>query len=854
MLLDVTLFQVYVVCVVGAATPCFVGVLRLKWVRGRLLVLKERLARRRGIIVGRHPFVVVDAVRSLVFSVLGAKRAEVAMITLFVAAVLCRKVLLRTVFGRTRDLGPFLQKMQRHFARRLSTWAAVGGLGWFCYWRTHCCERPLVSCRRTFWNVAVVEKAGLAKREFKPVFWLTSRHAQTVIAHILADLAFVALKPVKWRREAVPTYDGGEMYLDWISGVGPREFEPYGDGLHKQPLLDRRQDSLDEAPSDGECCGTERPVILLMYGIGGTRDDHYMKHMATACRARGWRAVVLSYWRLDVNNVHDVKAAVATIGKQHPRAPLFIVAHSASAYLLVQYLAEVGSDTNVVAAVTVAGCLDFVRAYDFVRQTKNRSYRKVFDRGMRRCVRRHAAHDPALGACAAARRERAAVLVRVKSGDVMYDRHIASIRNATDVDEDEDDAGQHATPGKVPTPPVHAAGVHVMQSDAPRTPKRRFWRRSASNEPSTPLFLDRTKRHYMTPSRRKLAQVQVPLLVLHSRDDPLVSHDDCYDWVDAVANPHVIAVRTNRGGHLGWHEGVWPMGPSWAVGIVTDYISAVLEQTAQTGYLCAVFEALHAGNGAAQSRASRATASKLPEHFAAPAAGPPARGVDGAARIAHAAASRLDVVWAPRREDDGADHAASSAVLIHNVQSLLFDDDDDDDCAPSPRKSFTGMQLIHNVQSLLFDDDDDDGDCAPSPRKSFTGMQLASPPPPPCRRAASAASNGGTSIEAASNGAASDGPASNGTASDGDTSDSGTSNAHAAPAGDAAPGAAERCAEQRAERRASFFAGHRLPRAPGSSGGSGDGWGHDRSAADSPDDLSTSSESSDDDDDDDHVF
>ena len=84
------------------------------------------------------------------------------------------------------------------------------------HWRVRVCERPVVSCTRTFWNVAIVERAGLATREFRPVFWLTSRHAQTVIAHVLADLSFLLLRPVRWRRQAVRTFDGGEVWLDWL--------------------------------------------------------------------------------------------------------------------------------------------------------------------------------------------------------------------------------------------------------------------------------------------------------------------------------------------------------------------------------------------------------------------------------------------------------------------------------------------------------------------------------------------------------------------------------------------------------------------------------------------------------------
>ena len=91
-------------------------------------------------------------------------------------------------------------------------------------------------------------------------------------------------------------------------------------------------------------------------------------------------------------------------------------------------------------------------------------------------------------------------------------------------------------------------------------------------------------------------------LLFHARDDPLVSHDDCYDWPELVRNPRVVVVRTNRGGHNAWHEGFWPLGPSWAVGVATDYVSAVLEQTAQTGWLLAVLGTL--GDAAARPRAA----------------------------------------------------------------------------------------------------------------------------------------------------------------------------------------------------------------------------------------------------------
>jgi len=116
----------------------------------------------------------------------------------------------------------------------------------------------------------------------------------------------------------------------------------------------------------------------------------------------------------------------------------------------------------------------------------------------------------------------------------------------------------------------------------------------------------------------RLHDVKIPLLLVHARDDPLVSHDDNYDWANVIQNARIITVRTSRGGHLGWQQGLFPFGPSWAVSITTDYISSVLEQISHTGWLCTVFDSL--------------THSRRSHHKPL------------ASRIAHAAASHAHVV------------------------------------------------------------------------------------------------------------------------------------------------------------------------------------------------------------------
>mmetsp|Transcript_12317 Transcript_12317/g.37959 ORF Transcript_12317/g.37959 Transcript_12317/m.37959 type:complete len:470 (-) Transcript_12317:477-1886(-) len=373
------------------------------------------LRRRRGVTVGRVPFRLVDVTRSIYESLAQTERRNAVLVAAFVAGLFGRRLIRRHVVDRAfgRRPGRWATRAARavaiHVSRNVWAWAVGGALSWFAHWRLRICERPVVSCARTFWNVAVVEKAGLATREFRPVFWLTSRHAQTVLAHVLADLSFLLHRPVRWRRERVATFDGGEVHLDWLLDRKD-EFAPHGDGLHAATAV--------RPPSPSS------PVVVLLYGVGGTRDDHYMKHLALRCQSRGWRAVALTYWRLDWNEVRDLAAALDAVRATNPSAPMFCVAHSASAFLLVQYLARVGDATPLVAAVTVAGCLDFLRTADFVARTKHATYRRVFLRGMRRCVLRHAKHDPNMDGPEHCRR----VLAFAARGPaVLYDRHVAAI-------------------------------------------------------------------------------------------------------------------------------------------------------------------------------------------------------------------------------------------------------------------------------------------------------------------------------------------------------------------------------------------------------------------------------------------
>lgn len=68
-----------------------------------------------------------------------------------------------------------------------------------------------------------------------------------------------------------------------------------------------------------------------------------------------------------------------------------------------------------------------------------------------------------------------------------------------------------------------------------------------------------------------LSQIQVPTLIISSVDDPFV-----HESVLKHTNPNIIMAVTNRGGHLGFSEGVWPWAlRNWTSEVISEYLDAL---------------------------------------------------------------------------------------------------------------------------------------------------------------------------------------------------------------------------------------------------------------------------------------
>lgn len=276
----------------------------------------------------------------------------------------------------------------------------------------------------------------------------------------------------------------------------------------------------------------EEPIILLVHGLGDDTSHPYMKRFARMCRSHGWHAVAFSYWRLDFGETRDLKQVVEHIHATNPRAPLIAIAWSAGGHLLLKYLGSVGKDTPIVAAITNSGCFDLMQACQDVYKSENSSYKVFLTLQVRECARRHLLVDKRI--------DNPEAFKQPLGLDMMefYDKFLYMAPSSS------------AVPNK--------------------------------SEPY--VFLKTMANHYKESAISLVDNVQVSTLVLHARDDPVVSFDHI-DWNRVAQNRHIIRLTTRRGGHCSWYEGMLPFGATWADRVSSNFISAVLETHSQTHFL-----------------------------------------------------------------------------------------------------------------------------------------------------------------------------------------------------------------------------------------------------------------------------
>ncbi|WP_459207064.1 hydrolase [Pseudomonas sp. MLB6B] len=302
---------------------------------------------------------------------------------------------------------------------------------------------------------------------FRPATGLTNPHLQTLWGPLWRKLA-----PLSRERERLWLADGDFIDLDWY---GPHQ--------------------------------AEAPLVLVLHGLTGSSDSPYVKGLQVALGDQGWASVAVN-WRgcsgepnLLPRSYHsgaseDLAEIIALLRAKRPLAPLYAVGYSLGGNVLLKYLGESGSASQLQAAVAVSVPFRLDQCADRMGQGFSKVYQAHFMREMLAYVQNKQRHLRAGGHHDA---------VRTLDG-------LGSLRNLKTFWEFD---------GKVTAPLNGFRDVHD------------YYRRASSG-------------FYLADNR-------TPTLIIQSSDDPFVF---THSLPDPQALPPLTQFELHRcGGHVGFVEG-----------------------------------------------------------------------------------------------------------------------------------------------------------------------------------------------------------------------------------------------------------------------------------------------------------
>ena len=316
-----------------------------------------------------------------------------------------------------------------------------------------------------------VERESLAESDdpkFSPAWWVRGPHAQTLWSQFFRRRLAPAL-----REERLTTPDGDHLYL-------------YHHDL-----------------------GVGRPRVLLLHGLEGSSNSHYVSGIVSKAARRGWSTTVLVFRGCgpELNSAPrmyhsgettDLRFVVDLLIDRAPRDRLFLTGVSLGGNVVLKFLGEAASRTpsQIRAAAAVSVPYDLEAGCRALQQGFARMYDRHFLKSLRRKALRKLAQHP----------------------DLFDLEKLTAARTIEDFDD-------------AVTGPIHGfTGSHD------------YYTRSSSI-----AFL---------------APIHVPTLLLSAEDDPFLPRSVLKKVRDiARANPKLQVHFTEAGGHVGFLGGHIPFRP-----------------------------------------------------------------------------------------------------------------------------------------------------------------------------------------------------------------------------------------------------------------------------------------------------
>lgn len=268
-------------------------------------------------------------------------------------------------------------------------------------------------------------------------------------------------------------------------------------------------------------CNNKTPILVVLPGMTGHSQSGYLVYLVQKAFENGWRVVVLVYPGTDLSTIktarfirthvpNDLEICINHVHTNNPDSPIYCLGYSVGASLLVNYLANNSNSTPVKAAISCSNPFEVTKSVQHLQRSFiSRLYNKHFLSSLK-------------------------AMFQINK-DIFY-KHFPLL-----------------------DPEIINKFSFVEEFDENITIKYYGYKDVNSFYNDMGCF-------------NSLQKVSIPLLVVHSYDDPIISQN--HVPIDKIKqNENIIFVTTKMGGHTGWLEGFIPNGYSWFDNLAFEWLN-----------------------------------------------------------------------------------------------------------------------------------------------------------------------------------------------------------------------------------------------------------------------------------------
>ena len=303
----------------------------------------------------------------------------------------------------------------------------------------------------------------VSQSPFQPAWWLKHAHLQTIFAKYLSPK-----QRLSTTAEIFALPDGDELQLNWLDNVAADD---------------------------------NAPLLILLHGLAGDINSHYIQAMLAQCKQLNWPAVLMHFRGCNgapnklprayhSGDTADAALVISEVKRRYPNRPLVAVGYSLGGNVLLKYCGEQAEQNPLAAAVAVCPPLSLAACAKRINSGASKLYQRYL-----------------LG-----RLKRSTLLKLQQFADFPLPLTPQQVQGFSSIEQFD----EHYTA------PIHG-------------------------------FLNAQDYYQKASGKAFLRHIRIPTLIIHAKDDPFLS-DAVIPTADEMP-PSVHYELTSGGGHVGFVSG-----------------------------------------------------------------------------------------------------------------------------------------------------------------------------------------------------------------------------------------------------------------------------------------------------------